>query len=56
MTFKRFRFVSLLLSRKKKKKKKKQKEEEETTEWCCTRISFIYNGTELAVDQNSIWN
>jgi len=33
-----------------------EEEEEEETEWCCTRISFIYNGTELAVDQNSIWN
>jgi hypothetical protein len=30
-----------------------EEEEEEETEWCCTRISFIYNGTELAVDQNS---
>jgi hypothetical protein len=30
-----------------------EEEEEEETEWCCTRISFIYIGTELAVDQNS---
>jgi len=44
-----FRFSSSLTE-------EEEEEEEETTEWCCTRISFIYNGTELAVDQNSIWN
>jgi len=46
-----FRFSSSLTE-----EEEEEEEEEETTEWCCTRISFIYNGTELAVDQNSIWN